>query len=57
MNIDELLSYIDKNPGVKFGVMRESLAHGKDFRILDRALQKLRKQGKVEFRGGGWYVK
>lgn len=57
MNLDEILTYIDANPGAKYYVMKAKFISKGNDRILDRALQRLRRLGKIVFRAGGWYIK
>jgi hypothetical protein len=55
---DRVLAYVSKHPGSPFYVI--DAAVGEDdgrnsFRRTDRALQSLRKAGKIEVRGQKWY--
>ncbi len=55
MTIEErIVRFIANNPGCRFRDLRVELRMGE--RIVDRALQRVRKKGIVEFKGG-WRTK
>ncbi len=55
--VNELLVFINSNPGLKTAQIKEAFDHPQ--RTLERWLKQLRDEGKIEFRGapktGGYY--
>ena len=51
---ERAFAYIKAHPGCRFYQMDAALGNAHYFRELDRALQRLRRAGRVYYRNGWW---
>lgn len=53
---DEIKKSLENSPKTNQELRKDIGIQSKDHRVLDRALQKMRKQGKIRVEGRRWYA-